>query len=448
MEKKNTLLLIAAIGTTVLTVFDHFYYLGILEGDFFADFCTYTNIASNLLFGWFFLMLYSRSAKGSVLKDASIMGVVAAIFWIVSSITINYIIYHSMSSDDPDPIQTRQKLLSFWYIFLSTPGNAIFIVASLRLAIAYSRNLLISIGGWIYSVTEIIYILLFTFGLQYPLSKLIGIEYYEFDSWFMDLNKFYSYMLTLGNIASCLMLFGLLLKGEWKEKVTGPVKTPVWAYLFYYAGVIALSYAFVHWSKDWYFDNSWYKLHFGIFTALPLFAMAIVALVFGRLFVIYQQGKETVRKMTEAGVPQKRDILSNNHITFFILSVILLLIGILLLADEDHKMEEIDLIYTFGIFACSASLLLLGAIATINSKVRNYLDEDKSMNSTVICYLFGYLIIAAAIIFTLIKVIDFEGSDMAWYAFGCISAAGVPVGLSLLCAGYLFKYRDNLKALE
>ena len=103
MEKKNTLLLIAAIGTTVLTVFDHFYYLGILEGDFFADFCTYTNIASNLLFGWFFLMLYSRSAKRSVLKDASIMGMVAAIFWIVSYITINYIIYHSMSSDDPIP---------------------------------------------------------------------------------------------------------------------------------------------------------------------------------------------------------------------------------------------------------------------------------------------------------------------------------------------------------
>ncbi len=436
MGKYSKNILIAAIAYVAVLVFDNLCTFVPSIGQPIQEWAGFTiSFVGDILIAWVFIELLRHESKRSITRDASIMGLVSVVLLVLDLVgnLLTYIFV--IEADDFDnQMETYYLLHKLRLCFLYVPGTILMIVSVLRLSIAHGRNLLMSIGGWLYGITFSLYLIFYIFEFIYvafPRSE-------ENLFWYYDIRI---YIILAGNIGTALFLFGLAIK-DLQKCQTRVAHTPALSYIFYYAGIVAFSFGSFFLLQELLEEKiSWlvdYKT--SLYSALALAALSAVLILIGVTLVKAAQSKEVLKKFPTSS--------SNETSTgAFIFAGILLIIGIILLFI-DSRDKTFEYIYAFSSFALAVGLTLIGIIGNQNVKIRQHLSHSSRSTTTNIFYILGYLCMAVFLVFALVDIGNWNWHDFAWYTFGIHGAAGLAVGLALVGAGYLYQYNCNIKTLD
>ena len=155
MGKMSKNILIAAIAYVAVLIFDSLCTFIPSIGQPIQEWAGVAiSLVADLLFAWVFIELLRHETQKSITKDASIMGLVSVgllVLGLIASV-LSYILILKPSQTE-DSVETYNHFNDLRFTLLYVPGTLMMIASVLRLAIAHGRNLLVSIGGWLYGIT-------------------------------------------------------------------------------------------------------------------------------------------------------------------------------------------------------------------------------------------------------------------------------------------------------
>ena len=437
MGKMSKNILIAAIAYVAVLIFDSLCTFIPSIGQPIQEWAGVAiSLVADLLFAWVFIELLRHETQKSITKDASIMGLVSVgllVLGLIASV-LSYILILKPSQTE-DSVETYNHFNDLRFTLLYVPGTLMMIASVLRLAIAHGRNLLVSIGGWLYGITFSLFLIFYAFGFIYVVFPWND----EYMFWYNDAR---TYTVLAGNIGTSLFLFGLSMK-DVQGRQTRAAHTPAVSHIFYYASFMALSFGSIFLLQDLQKEKiSWLvDFHIELYSALALVALAATLILIGLTIVRTSRAKNVLKRF-----PTKT-FSSGTQVVAFVFAGILLLIGVGLLFS-DSKGENADNVYAFSSMALAAGLVLVGVINWMNSKTKQHLLAPSRSSASIVFYILGYLCMAAFLVIALVNIGDGRWHDFYWYIYGFRGTTGIAIGLALVGIGYLCQYNCNIKTLD